>query len=98
MEKLGKTAIVISSDSEVSSGEVDIPNLSIPNQALDLLAEEQEQPNQPLNIPAEEPDQSNNPNLLPENLPVPMANQHVNCLILNQIFQEYQKKTQRCTF
>ena len=69
MEKLGKTAIVISSDSEVSSGEVDIPNLSIPNQALDLLAEEQEQPNQPLNIPAEEPDQSNNPNLLPENLP-----------------------------
>ena len=98
MEKLGKTAIVISSDSEVSSGEVDIPNLSIPNQALDLLAEEQEQPNQPLNIPAEEPDQSNNPNPLPENLPVPMANQHLNCLILNLIFQENQKKTQRCTF
>ena len=53
-KKLGKTAIVIRSDSEASSGEVDFPNLPIPNQPLDLPAEEQEQPNQPLDIPAEE--------------------------------------------
>ena len=31
-KKLGKTTIVISSDSEASSGEVDFPNLPIPNQ------------------------------------------------------------------
>ena len=80
-KKLGKTAMVISSDSETSSGEVDFPNLPIPNQPLDLPAEEQEQPNQPLDIPAEEPeepDQPNNSNLLPENPPIPMANQHLN--------------------
>ena len=77
-KKLGKTAIVISSDSEASSGEVDFPNLPIPNQTLDLPAEEQEQPNQPLDIPAEEPDQPNNPNPLPENLPIPMADDHSN--------------------
>ena len=35
-KKLGKTTIVISSDSEASSGEVDFPNLPIPNQNLDL--------------------------------------------------------------
>ena len=48
---------------------------------MDLPAEEPEQPNQPLDIPAEgpeEPDQPNNPNPLPENLPVPMANNHLN--------------------
>ena len=55
--------------------------MPIPNQPLDLPAEEQEQPNQPLDIPAEEPekpDQPNKPNPLSENLPVPMANQHLN--------------------
>ena len=46
-KKLGKTAIVISSDLEASLGEVVFPNLPIPNQPLDLPAEEQEQPNQP---------------------------------------------------
>ena len=59
-------------------GEVDFPNLPIPNQSLDLLAEEQKQPNQSLDIPAEEPDQPNNPNPLPENPPIPMANQCLN--------------------
>ena len=39
-KKLGKTTIVISSDSEVSLGEVDFQNLPIPNQPLDLPAEE----------------------------------------------------------
>ena len=77
-KKLGKMAIVISSDSEASLGEVDFPNLPIPNQSLDLPAEEQKQPNQPLDIPAEEPEQPDNPNPLPENLPVPMANQDLN--------------------
>ena len=77
-EKLGKTAIVISSDSETLSGEIDFPNLPIPNQPLDLPAEEQEQPNQPLDIPAGEPDQPNNPIPLPENPLIPMANQHLN--------------------
>ena len=69
--ELGKTTIVISSDSEASSGEVDFPHFP-PNQPLDLPAEEEEQPNQPLDAPAEgpeEPDQPNNPNHLPENLP-----------------------------
>ena len=61
-KKLGQTAIVISSDSEASLGEIDFPNLPIANQPLDL--------------PAEEPDQPNNPNPLPENPPIPMANQH----------------------
>ena len=69
-KKLGKTTIVISSDSEASLGEVDFPNLPIPNQPLDLPAEEPEEP--------EEPEQPNNPNPLPENPPVPMANQHFN--------------------
>ena len=68
-KKLGKTAIVISSDSEASSGEVDFPHFpNLPSQPLDLPAEEQEQPNQPLDIPAEgpeDPDQPNNPNTLP---------------------------------
>ena len=73
-KKLGKTTIVISSDTEASSGEVDFPNLPIPNQPLDLPAEKQEQPNQPLDIPVKEPEQPNNPNPLPENPPVPMAN------------------------
>ena len=77
-KKLGKTAIVISSDSEASLGEVDFPNLPIPNQPLDLPAEEQEQPNQPLDIPAEEPEQPNSPYPLSENPPIPMANQHLN--------------------
>ena len=76
-KKLGKTTIVISSDSEASSGEVDFPNLPIPNQPLDLPAEKQKQPNQPLDVPAEEPEQPNNPNHLPENLSIPMANQHL---------------------
>ena len=61
-KKLGKTAIVISSDSEESLGEVDFPHFS---------------PNQPLDIPAEgpeEPDQPNNPNPLPENPLIPMKN------------------------
>ena len=44
--------------------EIDFSNLPIPNQPLDL--------------PAEEPDQPNNANPLPENLPIPMANQHLN--------------------
>ena len=83
-KKLGKTAIVICSDSEASLGEVDFPNLPIPNQPLDPPAEEQEQPN--------------NPNPLPENLLVPMANQHLNWSHLNLICQENQKKMQRCTF
>ena len=77
-KKLSKTAIVISSDSEASSGEKDFPNLPIPNQPLDLPAEEQEQPNQSLDIPTEEPEQPNNPNHLPGNPPIPMANQHLN--------------------
>ena len=76
-KKLGKTTIVISSDSEASLGEVDFPNLPIPNQPLDLPAEGQEQPNQALDILAEEPKQPNNPNPLPENPPIPMANQHL---------------------
>ena len=62
-------------------GEVNFPNLPIPNQPLDLPAEEQVQLNQPLDVPAEEPEQPeqpNNPNPLPENLPIPMANQHLN--------------------
>ena len=47
-KKLGKTTIVISSDSEASLGEVDFPHFpNLPNQPLDLPAEEQEQPNQP---------------------------------------------------
>ena len=78
-KKLGKTTTVISSSSEASLGEVDFPNLPIPNQPLDLPAEEQEQPNQPLDITAEEPDQPNNSILLPGNLPIPTANQHLNC-------------------
>ena len=64
-KKLGKTAIVIISDSDASLGEVDFPHFP-PNQPLDLPAEDQEQPNQPLDVPAEgpeEPDQPNNPNL-----------------------------------
>ena len=77
-KKLGKTTIVISSDSEVSSEEVDFPHFP-PNQPLDLPTEEPEQPIQPLDIPAEgpeEPDQPTIPNPLPENPPIPMANQH----------------------
>ena len=77
-KRLGKTTIVISSDSETSLGEVDFPNLPIQNQPLDLPAEEQEQPNQPLDFPAEEPKQLNNPNHLPGNPPIPMVNQHLN--------------------
>ena len=38
-KKLGKTAIEISSDSEASLGEIDFPNLPIPNQPLDLPVE-----------------------------------------------------------
>ena len=75
-KNIGKAAIVISSDSEESSGEVDFPHFP-PNQPADLPAEEPEEPNQPLDIPAEgpeEPDQPTNPNLLPENLSIPMAN------------------------
>ena len=66
-KKVGKTTIVISSDSEVSSGEVDFPHFP-PNQPVGLPAEEPEEPNQLLDIPAEgpgEPDQPNNQNLLP---------------------------------
>ena len=62
-KKLGKTTIVISSDSEASSGEVDLPHLPIPNQPLDLPAEEQEQPNQPLDIPAEGPEEPDQPKI-----------------------------------
>ena len=62
-------------------GEVDFPHFP-PNQPADLPAEEPEEPNQPLDIPAERPgepeDQPNNPNPLSENLPVPMANNHLN--------------------
>ena len=74
-------AIAIGSDSEASLGEVDFPNLPIPYQPLDLLAEDQDQPNQPLDIPAEkpeEPEEPNNPNPLTENPPIPVANQHLN--------------------
>ena len=53
-KKLGKAAIVISSDSVESSGEVDFPHFP-PNQPVDLPAEEPEEPNQPLDIPAEGP-------------------------------------------
>ena len=77
-KKLGKTTILISSDSEVSLGKVDFPHFP-PNQPLDLPDEEPEQPNQPLDIQVEgpeEPDQPNNPHPLPENPPIPMANQH----------------------
>ena len=63
-KKLGKTTIVISSDSEASLGEIDFPNLPIPNQPLDIQAEEPEQPNIPNHF-------SGNP-------PVPIANQHIN--------------------
>ena len=59
-------------------GEVNFPNLPIPNQPLDLPAEEQEQPNQPLDVPAEEPEQPNDPNHLPGNPPFPLANHHLN--------------------
>ena len=79
-KKSGKTTIEISSDSEESLGEVDFLHFP-PKQPVNLPAEEPEQPNQPLDIPAEgpeEPDQPNNPNPLPENLPVPMANNHLN--------------------
>ena len=78
-KKSGKTTIVISSDSEESSGE-DFPHFP-PNQPVNLPADEPEEPNQPLDIPAEgpeEPDEPNNPNPLPENLPVPMANNQLN--------------------
>ena len=45
-KKLGKATIVISSEeAEVSSGEVDFPNLPTPNQPLDFPAEEPDQPN-----------------------------------------------------
>ena len=79
-KKLGKTTIVIISDSEESSGEVNFPHFP-PNQPVDLPAEEPEEPNQPLDISAEgpkEPDQPNNLNPLPQNLPIPMANNHLN--------------------
>ena len=75
-KKPGKAAVVISSDSEESLGEVDFPHFP-PNQPENLPAEEPEEPNQPLDIPAEEPDQPNNPNSLPE-LPVPMVNNQLN--------------------
>ena len=70
-KKPGKAAIVICSDSEESSGEVDFPHLP-PNQPVNLPAEEPEEPNQPLDIPAEEPgepEEPNNPNPLPDYLP-----------------------------
>ena len=78
-KKPGKAAIVISSDSEESSGEVEFPYFP-PNQPADLPAEEPEEPNQPLNIPAEgpgEPEEPDNPNPLPEP-PTPMANNQLN--------------------
>ena len=78
-KKFGKTAIVISSDSEESLEEVDFPHFP-PNQPVNLPAEEPEEPNQPLDVPAEgpeEPDQPNNPNPLPEKPPIPMANNHL---------------------
>ena len=79
-KKLGKGAIVISSDSKESSGEVDFLHFP-PNQPADLPAEEPEEPNQPLDIPVEgpgEPQEPNYPNPLPENPPVPMANNQLN--------------------
>ena len=45
-KKFGKAAIVISSDSEESLGEVDFPHF-LPNQPADLPAEDPEEPNQP---------------------------------------------------
>ena len=77
-KKLGKTTIVIGSDSAESLGEVDFPH-SPPNQPVNFPAEEPEEPIQPLDIPAEGPEESeepNNPIPLPENPPIPMANQH----------------------
>ena len=66
-KKLGKTAILINSDSEESLGEVDFPHFP-PNQPEELPAEEPEDPNQPLDVPADEPrepKEPNNPNPLP---------------------------------
>ena len=74
-KKPGKTAIIISSDSE--DLEVDFPQFP-PNQPAHLPAEE---PNQPLDISAEgpgEPEEPNNPNPLPENQPIPMENNQLN--------------------
>ena len=79
-KKPGKAAIVICSDSEESSGEVDFPHLP-PNQPVNLPAEEPEEPNQPLDIPAEEPgepEEPNNPNPLPDSPHIPIANNQLN--------------------
>ena len=79
-KKHGKAAIVISSDSEESFGEVDFLHY-LPNQPVNLPAEEPEEPNQTLDIPAEgpgKPEEPNNPNPLPKNLPIPMANNQLN--------------------
>ena len=78
-KKPGKAAIVIRSDSEESSGEVDFPHLP-PNQPVNLPAEEPEEPNQSLDVPAEGPggpEEPNNANPLPEQ-PIPMANNQLN--------------------
>ena len=98
--KPGKAAIVISSDSEESLGEVDFPHFP-PNQPAELPAEEPEEPNQPLDIPVEgpgEPEEPNNSNPLPENLPIPMANNQLNCCHFKPDFQKNQKKMQRHTY
>ena len=93
-KKPGKSAIVIISDSEESSGEVDFPHYP-PNQPVNLPAEEPEEPNQPLDIPAEGPGETkepNYPNPLPENPPVPMAN---NQLIWSHFKPDFFRKTRR---
>ena len=79
-KKPGKAAIVISSDSEESLGEIDFPHF-LPNQPAELPTEEPEEPNQPLDVPGEgqgEPEEPNNPNPLPENPPIPMTNNQLN--------------------
>ena len=91
-KKPGKAAIVISSDSEESLGEVDFPHFP-PNQARDLPAEQPEEANQPLYIPAEGPEEPNNPNPLAE-LPVPMANNQLNWSHFKPDF--FRKTRRRC--
>ena len=92
--KLGKTAIVISSDSEQSLREVDFPHFP-PNQPVNFPVEEpeQQQPNQPLDVPAEGPEEPINPNPLPEP-PVPKANKQLNWSHFKPVF--FRKTRRRC--
>ena len=57
-KKLGKTVVVVSSDSEDS--EVDFPHHP-PNQPLDVPAEQPQEPNPPVINPAEEPQEPYQP-------------------------------------